>query len=285
MKTKFLLVAALLVCAFAPAYAKSPKGHLVIIGGGGTTPAIQQAMIDYAGGKKAVLLAITNAGGAGGRGSGESFVKTYSKMDVADVRWAQPGRAEADDPEYVSKVLDGVTGIFFTGGQQSRIINDLQGTLLHRELLEMYVKGAMISGSSAGAAMMSDPMITGAHRDTTEREFKSIARNRVETSKGMGFIKGAIIDQHFIKRSRENRLFSLALDMPQYTYFGIDEATAIVISNGNEVKVVGKSNVMVVEPNAKAVKTNGKGDYGCKGMKVSLLVEGDTFKIRTTGEK
>lgn len=284
MRTRLFLIVSLLLMAFSQAEAKAPKGHLVIIGGGGTTPAIKQAMVDYAGGKNAVLLALTNAGGEGGQGSGESFVKTYSKMDVADVRWAQPTREQAEDAEYVDNLLKDVTGVFFTGGQQERIIRALHGTLLHKKLMEMYENGAMISGSSAGAAMMSDPMITGGHRDTTEKEFKRIAKDRVETSEGMGFIKGAIIDQHFIKRSRENRLFSLALDMPQYTYFGIDEATAIVVSKGNEIKVVGKSNVMVIEPNPKAVKTNDKGDYGNKGMKVSLLVEGDTYKIRTTGK-
>ena len=281
MRSRIFLTFAILLMAFTQAGAKSPKGHLVIIGGGGTTPAIKQAMVDLAGGKDAVLLAITSAGGKGGAKSGESFVKTYGDMGVADVRWAQPTREQSEDPEYVENLLKGVTGIFFTGGQQSRIIKAHRGTLLHRKMMEMYENGAMISGSSAGAAMMSDPMITGGHRDTTEKEFNRIAENRVETSGGMGFIKGAVIDQHFIKRSRENRLFSLALDMPQYTYFGIDEATAIVVSKGCEVKVLGKSNVMVIEPVAKAVKTNDKGDYGCKNMKVSILVEGDTYRIRT----
>lgn len=281
---RFLLVVGGLLWATLQVEAGAPKGHLVIIGGGGTTPAIQRAMIDYAGGTNAVLLAITTAGGEEGGKGGESFVRTYSALGVARVRWAQPTRQQSDDPRYVEELLRGVTGIFFTGGKQRRIVQAHRGTLLHRRMLAMYEEGAVIGGTSAGAAMMSDPMITGARNDPKAKEpqpfeFKTIAKGMVETVEGMGFVKGIIVDQHFIKRSRENRLFSVALDHPQYTCVGIDEATAIVVSGGDRFTVVGKNSVMVIAPGARGVKTNAHGDYGARDLKVSLLVDGDTFQM------
>ena len=286
MRLKFL-VAACLMAVLAQA-ASGPKGHLVIIGGGGSTLAIDQAILDLAGGTNAVLLAITTAGGPNGQKAGEGFVKHFKKLGAASVKWAQPTRVQSDDPQYVESLLKGVTGIFFTGGSQRRITTEHRNTLLHRKLLALYENGGMVSGSSAGAAMMSDPMITGQIKGKPVEEkngkpvsdvFRSIAKGRVETVGGMGFIKDAIIDQHFVKRGRENRLFSVALDNPTYTCFGLDESTAIVVSNGNQIKVLGKSNVIVIEPREKPIKTNAQGDFGTRDLRISLLLEGDTWKL------
>ncbi len=271
--------------------ASLPRGHLVIIGGGATPPSIRRTMVDLAGGTNAVLLAITTAGGETGAKAGESFVKTFSAMGVSTVKWAQPTRAQSDDPTYVESLLKGVTGIFFTGGSQRLIVAEHRGTLLHGKLQEMYENGALISGSSAGAAMMSDPMITGTAKGKAlpppnkngtfgSDTFNAIAKNLVDTIGGMGFIKGAIIDQHFIKRKRENRLFSTALDHPEYTCFGIDESTALVVSQGYRIRVQGNSSVMVIEPAPRSVKTNNRGDFGARNMKVSLLLDGDTYELK-----
>ena len=286
----YLIAVAVLLLATCSQAASFPKGHLVIIGGGGDTPSIRRTMVDLAGGTNAVLLAITTAGSGDGTKAGTSFVKAYSAMGAASVKWAQPTREQSDDPKYVDDLLKGVTGVFFTGGSQRRITNAHRGTLFHRRLQEMYANGAMIGGSSAGAAMMSDPMITGVIKNTPETldkngapvpsVFRAIAKDKVETVAGMGFIRNAIIDQHFAKRGRENRLFSVALEHPEYTCFGIDESTAIVVSRGNQIKVLGKSNVMVIRTEfPKTIKTNRHGDFGVRNLKVDLLLEGDRFEI------
>ena len=67
-------------------------------------------------------------------------------------------------------------------------------------LKESYEKGNMIAGTSAGAAIMSEVMITGnqlKYKDY-ENTFDNIESQNVETSSGMGFIKSAVIDQHFV---------------------------------------------------------------------------------------
>ncbi len=104
----------------------------------------------------------------------------------------------------------------------------------------------MIAGTSAGAAVMSEVMLTGDaerwSRNQQDTSYKStvdfIGSDNLEYGKGMGFLDSIIIDQHFIKRSRYNRLFSALLDYPEYTAIGIDESTALLVY-GDNARVIG----------------------------------------------
>lgn len=65
--------------------------------------------------------------------------------------------------------------------------------------------------------------------------------------KGLGFIQDGIIDQHFIVRSRYNRLITAMADYPGLWGMGVDEATAVWIQ-GNHAEVVGESQVVHISP-------------------------------------
>ena len=90
-------------------------------------------------------------------------------------------------------------------------------------ILARYRDGAVVGGTSAGAAVMSTPMITGDERlpggdrppakDSSDA-FMTIARDNVVTVEGFGLLPGAIVDQHFVRRRRNNRLLSLVLENP-----------------------------------------------------------------------
>ncbi|MDQ6829016.1 MAG: hypothetical protein M3081_09135, partial [Gemmatimonadota bacterium] len=74
----------------------------------------------------------------------------------------------------------------------------------------------------AGAAVMSARMITGDERKRggdrppadSSVDFLTIARGDVVTDSGFRLIQGAIVDQHFVRRKRHNRLISLVLEDP-----------------------------------------------------------------------
>ena len=280
MKTMHTLTAVvcLLLSASFLCNAQPPKGHLVIIGGGGRTKSITQALIKLSGGPEAKILVISTASGNPAE-AGESFIEDITKSGAKNLSWIAPTRAQSENPAYVRKVLDGVGGIYFTGGSQKRIIDTLRNTLLHREITKLYENGAMIGGTSAGAAMMSEIMITGNRVDESKDGFNSISPNMVATTEGMGFLKEVIIDQHFLKRSRENRLFSVAFDHPEYVCMGIDEATALIVSNGTDIEVRGRSSVMVIEPASSSVKVDPRSNYGGEA-RVLLLVAGEHYQIR-----
>ena len=258
--------------------AASPKGHLVIVGGGGRTDKITEAYLTYSGSPESVFLIVGTASETPME-TAESFAASLEKAGAGERRCIAPTREQCNDPEYVNKVMEGVGGVFFCGGKQSRITDTIRGTLLHERMLRLYEEGGLISGSSAGAAMMSEKMISGKRVDGGDAPFNGITPNTVETVEGMGFIKGAIIDQHFLKRSRENRLFSVAFDNPECTCIGIDEATAIVVSNGRDIEVIGRSSVMIIEPERKSVKVGPQNNFA-GNAKVRILFEGDKYRLK-----
>ena len=258
-----------------------PKGHLVIIGGGERTDEVMNRFFEFAGGTDAKYLVISNAS----KNNGVDFMESLKKYKVNDVQMIIPTREQCDDLEYV-KILDGVTGVFFSGGLQTKITDVMRGTKFHERLLKMYEDGAVIGGTSAGAAIMTDPMLIAKHAtddpavkdDDRYKGVKAIKANYMKVTGGLGFLKGAILDQHFLKRLRQNRMLCVALDHPELTTIGIDEATALIVSNGNEIEVMGEGSITVVNPVKETIRTNRNGYYAAD-INFRLLVEGDRLTL------
>jgi cyanophycinase len=144
---------------------------------------------------------------------GPELVAEFRKYGVADVAYHQLTREEAMRPESV-RILDGVSAIWFSGGDQAKQTAALLDTPIHARMLELYAAGCLIGGTSAGAAVMSEVMITGDEKRKPEEghEFETIEAGNVITTPGLGFRKECIIDQHFVTRKRHNRLISLVLN-------------------------------------------------------------------------
>ena len=146
---------------------------------------------------------------------------------------------------------------------------------------EAYKNGATIAGTSAGAAVMSRYMITGKELlgDTTyHATFRKIWKNNIEFQEGLGLLPKAIIDQHFIARSRYNRLFSALAAFPEFPCIGIDEATAIIVK-GDKATVTGESQVIVLKQ-PKNLQTTEKGLIKLNDVHLSIYTEGDVFDLR-----
>jgi cyanophycinase len=106
---------------------------------------------------------------------------------------------------------------------------------------ERHARGVVFGGTSAGAAVMSLRMITG------EGDFTVIDGAKVVVREGLGLLPGVIVDQHFVRRQRENRLFGLVLQQRGERGVGIDEDTALLVAGGRHAEVVGKGPVMLVD--------------------------------------
>lgn len=136
--------------------------------------------------------------------------------------------------------------IYITGGDQNLFMKSVLNTPVYKAIHTAYQNGATIAGTSAGAAVMSQKMISGnesKHADYTG-DFRSIEAENYELKTGLGLLSNAIVDQHFICRMRMNRLLSVAMENPDYLGIGIDESTAIVVE-GNKVRVTGDSQVIL----------------------------------------
>jgi cyanophycinase len=217
-------------------------GQLVIIGGAEDKEGeckILREFVRRAGGLQARVAVMTVATGLPGE-VGAQYIDIFRRLGVEDVRVVDTDRREdASDPAAIEKINQ-ATGIFFTGGNQARITDLLKDTELDAALHKRFAEGIVIAGTSAGAAMMPDMMIVEGEAETNPR--LEVAR----MDRGMGFLPGVVIDQHFAQRGRLGRLLSAAAQQPVVLGFGIDENTAIAV-NGSEVEVIGEGAVTVVD--------------------------------------
>ena len=191
--------------------------------------------------------------------------------------------ANADDPATAKTIL-GCGGFYFVGGDQSRIADVLRprggSTLAFRAMLDVLARGGVVAGSSAGAAMMSDPRIGGGDSDEALRFGVTDAESGkgVWVRGGMGFLALGVTDQHFLARGRLGRTLAVLerrRDLP--FAFGVDENTALVVK-ADAVEVVGASLVAVVDMRG-ARRVEGR--PGFAGAKLLLLGDGDRFLLRS----
>jgi len=69
----------------------------------------------------------------------------------------------------------------------------------------------------------------------------------VKMAPGMGFLAGAVVDQHFAQRGRIGRLLSAVAQNPDVLGIGIDENTAVELHPDGRFSVVGSETVTVVD--------------------------------------
>ncbi|MFP4025021.1 MAG: cyanophycinase [Thiohalospira sp.] len=169
--------------------------------------------------------------------------------------------------------------IYISGGDQNRFMEIVNRTPIYDAIHDAYKNGALIAGTSAGAAVMSTKMITGneyKHPEYTG-DFRTIEANNIEIENGLGLIENAIIDQHFVWRMRMNRLISACLENPEETGIGIDESTAILVEN-NKATVYGKSQVIVIRHKTAETKIV-NGLLGAEDLELNIYLPGDSFHI------
>jgi cyanophycinase len=281
MKTN-LPLAIILFLSYCISISAQDKGHLVIIGGGEKTQPILQKIIDFAGGKDSKIIIIPNASSVPEE-AGQYTVDEFKYLGCTNVDYILFKREEADNDSIVNKLSD-ATGIFFSGGDQSYLTRDMLGTKLLDRVFQIYNSGGVISGTSAGAAVMSEVMITGnelINKDSSD-SFVSIQKNNIEVKPGFGFIKTAFIDQHFIKRKRLNRTISVVLEYPKLIGIGIDESTSIIVNPDETFEVLGENQVIVFNAtNCNNIKTDNNGNFGAENIKMDILLNGDKFDLRT----
>ena len=278
MRSKYFLIFSFLI--FSSLLFSQTRGKLFIIGGAQTIE-ITQKFVELAGGKDARILIIPNASSNKVR-SGENQKNEFVELG-AKAEYIIFSKENADDPSNLEK-LSWANAVYFTGGDQSLLTKDLLGTKLLEKIYELHNKGGLVGGSSAGAAVMSEIMITGnelKNKDTVQ-SFISIQKGNIETSKGFGFVKNAIVDQHFIKRKRHNRLITLMCEHPNLLGIAIDEATAIILNPDDTFEVFGENQVIVFDPTeSENVRVDKNDNLGINNLKMHLLINGDKFDLKT----
>jgi cyanophycinase len=215
-------------------------GRLLIIGGAEDRcrgSGVLERFAKMCGGGKARVVLVTTATGRPGRAAAE-YEKVFGKLGVRHVReLAISGRAAADGKD-AAAALDGATGVFLCGGDQSRL-QTLVGSRINDQLRRRLGEGLVVAGTSAGATALGRTMILGGRG-------AEVSTATVRTAPGLGLLPRALIDMHFGERGRLPRLLSaVALD-PDRLGIGIDENTAISVHD-DAFEVLGAGSVTVVD--------------------------------------
>jgi cyanophycinase len=256
-------------------------GPLVIIGGAEDREGnckILREFVRRAGGVNARVVVLTVAISDRPEEVGDDYRRVFQRLGAKTVHVIHTTSPDEGDRSGVLKIMAMATGVFFTGGDQARIIRLLKGTLLEAAIHKRHAEGIVVGGTSAGAAIMPDVMIVEGWSDTHPQV------NAVELGPGMGFLPGVLIDQHFAQRGRLGRLLSALLLDPSVLGFGIDEDTAILVE-GDEFEVIGSGAVTVVD---ESETTYNNLDHLLKdeplavfAVKLHILPEGYRFNLAT----
>lgn len=184
-------------------------------------------------------------------------------------------RSDADAPA-TRDLLEGARGIFFTGGNQTRLTSMIAGTAVATWLQRLHDEGGLIAGTSAGASAMSATMLVAGDSDDSGR------RGAVEMAPGLGLLEGTIIDQHFAQRGRIGRLVAALAAAPGSLGLGLDEDTAAVVEDG-VLSIVGSGAAYVLDPSAvshsNVAAVRAGAPITVHGLRLHVLGEGAAFDL------
>lgn len=255
------------------------KGSLFIIGGGRRPPELMKTLLataklspkDYI-----VVLPMSSAEADTSYHYTKISLEKLCSNTIANLNFT-PGKVA--DKNWLDSLRKAKL-IYITGGDQGRFMKAVLNTPVFDAIHDAYKNGATIAGTSAGAAVMSRHMITGNEllRNTAySSTYRKVWSKNMELEKGLGLLDSVIIDQHFIARSRYNRLLSAIAEFPNYHCIGIDEATAIIVQ-GNKITVAGESQaVLMAKP--KGLKITDKGLIKFEDLKFGFYTAGDSFYL------
>jgi cyanophycinase len=260
-------------------------GALVIVGGGPRPSELRQRFVDLAGGAGKANVVVFAMASEEGAESGEEEAATLRALGV-DAQNLYLTHEQANSDSVVARVAR-ATGIWFGGGDQARLTGVLKTTRAETAMHERFRAGAVLGGTSAGAAVMSSIMLTGDERrpggdrpDTTQA-YLTIARGNVITIEGFGFVRNVIVDQHFVRRKRNNRLLSLVLEHPELIGVGIDESTALIIDREDKWSVIGASVVVIYDARNATITSPSSHVLGGTDLRLSVLPAGGSYDPAT----
>ena len=232
--------------------AKMEAGALRAVGGAGPVMIIGGAedrfrdkvilgtFADLAGGAEGSIVVISTASSLGDAAT-QAYRELFLGLGTGAVTGIRPEeREEADDPAVVS-TLSQATGVFLTGGNQSRLTQVVAGTRLGDAISNAHDRGVVLAGTSAGASALASHMVAFGRPGPTPKH------RMVTLAAGLGIVPGVVIDQHFEERGRIGRLLALVAQSPSLLGIGIDEDTCAVVTADRVLHVLGRGAVTLVD--------------------------------------
>ncbi len=255
---------------------QNAKGPLIVIGGGEDKEEDRIILREIARHLDGGRLVLATVASHEPEGYFDVYQKAFEDLGVTDlVELYVKDRAETLDPEKL-RLLDEAAGVFFSGGDQLRIASQIGDTPVEQRIREIHGRGGVIAGTSAGASVMSETMLV---KGTSGESHKI---GDLHMAPGLGFIRDAIIDQHFAERGRFGRLLGAVAHNPRELGIGIDEDTALVL-DGDRFEVIGSGCIYVVDgagvTHSNIAEAKPERALSMYDVRLHVLSSGDTFDL------
>ena len=220
--------------------ARPGRGTLIIIGGHEDKKRDREILKEVARRVRGGRLVIATVASHQPEGYFEGYQEGFEGLGVGELAELYvEERVQASQPDKLDLFRD-AAGVFFSGGDQLRITSQIGDTPLEACIREVYERGGVIAGTSAGASVMCETMlVSGSSRE-------SYRIGDLQMAPGLGLVRGVIIDQHFAERGRMGRLLGAVAQNPRVLGIGIDEDTAIIMEGGH-FRVLGSGAVYVAD--------------------------------------
>jgi cyanophycinase len=264
-------------------------GPAVAIGGAlrDDNAAVYSRLIELAGGKGARFVVLATASGDPQAAADGQVAALQAHGAFAETLPVAPELKGVDlaqavrDPALIAKVR-AASGVFFTGGDQARIVDTLRPGGVESPLLaairELQQRGGVVAGTSAGAAIMSRTMFRDPASVITL--LKGPLRPGTDYSAGLGFAQSDLfVDQHFLARGRLGRMLPLMVSQGMQSGLGVEEDAAAVLI-GDEIEVLGTGGALLVDLSEARVDPK-LGAFNVSNARLTLLGDGDRFNVRT----
>jgi cyanophycinase len=210
----------------------------------------------------------------------QNYKDAFEKLGCMNVGHMRiRNREDAALPEYIER-LNACNCIMFSGGNQLRLSSIFGGTDFLDLLKERYNdSNFLIAGTSAGAMAMSNTMIYEGNAAIAN------LKGEVKITTGLGLLQNVIIDTHFDKRGRFNRLAQAVAAQPGAIGIGLGEDTGVVVSEGHVLKAIGSGSVVIID--GKNIEYNNIADIdfgkpiSVENIIVHIMSKGDEYNLET----
>jgi cyanophycinase len=210
-------------------------GALFIHGGGEMPPEVVQRFFDLAGGKDSPIVVLPIAGGDNLPEDTSRDTRALTRAGATNVTSLRArARSKVESSEFAA-AINSARGLWFNGGRQWRFVDAYMGTKAEELFRDVLRRGGVIGGSSAGASIQSQYMPRGSALNNTDMMAEGYER-------GLGFLPGAAVDQHFTQRRRHADMTRLMRRYPQILGIGLDEGTAIIVRDST-AEIIGRGKV------------------------------------------
>lgn len=259
-----------------------PNGKLMLIGGAEnksptelTDKSVLSAFIELCG-KSPVIEIITTAGLEEVNDTYNIYATCFSALGASATGHIHHENRPWDAD--LAERIDKANGIFFTGGDQLKLTAIYGGTEIMGQIKNRYIySGLIVAGTSAGAMAMSTPMIF----DGTGKNEMVAAGVKVTT--GFEFLRDVCVDTHFVHRGRFVRMAQVIATNPASIGIGIEENTAIIVTEAFNCEVIGNGVVILLDGEGSNGSNITSFDDDLKitirDLKVSVMSMGEKFVI------